>query len=391
MDSEHLFSIRFHENDQEVALAGALRPAGPEEFAAVRAHLDHAADAVRGVLFLNFKRLRYLNHTGFIELARFVADCRRRHPSLRLRLIISSVVPWAAARFACLGAQFDNLVVEQYDRAFYPGQGVIENDQLVPVLRTQTSIIWPQERELLRRHGLQPRMRVADICCGIGDFAVLVYKEFAPEAIVGVDHSQPFLQYAQQMAREFGIADIEYQYGDAANLFLPTSSFDFVTSRLALQIFNDPAGIVRELMRICKPGGRVYLTNEMTAHNYGHPRHDSIAWTYQHAVEIAHALGMDMNFGPKMFTLLTDMGFEDVRIEHMPITNLNTPPDEFARAIESWEEYVTGELSAATQQPPEAIERLRMGFRDHVFAIKSRRGYAAWSIYVASGRKPGGR
>jgi ubiquinone/menaquinone biosynthesis C-methylase UbiE len=391
MESELPFSIRFHENDQEVALEGALRPAGPEDFAPVRARLDHAADAVRGVLYLNFKRLRYLNHTGFVELARFVADCQRRHPTLKLKLVISSVVPWATPRFAFLGEQFANTIVEHYDRAFYPGQGVIENDQLVPVLRTQTNIVWNHERELLRRHGLRQRMRVADICCGIGDFAVLVYKEFAPEYIVGVDHSQPFLQYAQRIAGEFGITDIEYQYGDATNLFLPASSFDFVTSRLALQIFNDPASIVRELIRICKPGGRVYLTNEMTAHNYGYPRHDSVSWTYQQAVNIANSLGMDMNFGPKMFALLTDMGFEDVRMEQIPINNNNTAVDDFARVIESWEEYVTGELSTATQQPPEVVERLRMGFRDHVYAIRSRRGFATWPIYVASGRKPGAR
>jgi ubiquinone/menaquinone biosynthesis C-methylase UbiE len=388
MESELPFTIRFQENDQEVLLAGTLRPAGPEEFAPVRQQLDRAADAVRGVLYLNFKRLRYLNHAGFVELARFLRDCQLRHPALRIKLVISSVVPWAPLRLGFLGGQFSNVIVEQYDRAFYPGQGVIENDQLVPVLRTQTNIVWGHERELLRRHGLAKKMRIADICCGIGDFAVLVYKEFEPEYIVGVDHSRPFLQYAQQMAKEFGITDIEYQYGDATHLFLPSNSFDFVTSRLALQIFDDPASILRELSRICKPGGRVYLTNEMTAHNYGYPRHESVAWTYQHAVKIAQSLGMDMNFGPKMYSLLTDMGFEDVRMEQIPITNNNTPADDFARVIESWEEYVAGELSTATQQPPDVIERLRTGFRDHVYAIRSRRGFAMWPIYVASGRKP---
>lgn len=391
MESELPFTIRFQENDQEVLLAGTLRPAGPEEFAPVRQQLDRAADAVRGVLYLNFKRLRYLNHAGFVELARFLRDCQQRHPALRIKLVISSVVPWAPLRLGFLGGQFSNVIVEQYDRAFYPGQGVIENDQLVPVLRTQTNIVWAHERALLRRHGLADKMRIADICCGIGDFAVLVYKEFAPEYIVGVDHSRPFLQYAQQMAKEFGITDIEYQYGDATHLFLPSNSFDFVTSRLALQIFDDPASILRELSRICKPGGRVYLTNEMTAHNYGYPRHESVAWTYQHAVRIAQSLGMDMNFGPKMYSLLTDMGFEDVRMEQIPITNNNTPADDFARVIESWEEYVAGELSAATQQPPDVVERLRIGFRDHVYAIRSRRGFAMWPIYVASGRKPEAR
>lgn len=391
MESELPFSIRFQENDQEVLLAGTLRPAGPEEFAPVRQLLDRAADAVRGVLYLNFKRLRYLNHAGFVELARFLRDCQRRHPTLKIKLVISSVVPWAPLRLGILGGQLPNVIVEQYDRAFYPGQGVIENDQLVPVLRTQTNIVWAHERELLRRHGLRKGARIADICCGIGDFAVLVYKEFEPEYIVGVDHSRPFLQYAQQMAKEFGITDIEYQYGDATHLFLPSNSFDFVTSRLALQIFDDPASILRELSRICKPGGRVYLTNEMTAHNYGYPRHESVAWTYQQAVKIAQSLGMDMNFGPKMYSLLTDMGFEDVRMEQIPITNNNTPADDFARVIESWEEYVAGELSAATKQPPEVVERLRTGFRDHVYAIRSRRGFAMWPIYVASGRKPEAR
>lgn len=388
MESEPTFSIRFHESGQEVAFSGALRPAGPAEFAGVRAELDRAAESVRGVLYLDFKRLRYLNHAGFLELARFLADCRDRRPDLRIKLIISSVVPWAPLRFGFLGGQFGNTVVEQYDRAFYPGQGVIESRELVPVLRSQTNLVWTHERAMLRRHGLRDGMKIADICCGLGDFAVLVYKEFAPARIVGVDHSRPFLQYAQQMAREFGITDIEYQYGDATNLFLPSNDFDFVTSRLALQVFNDPAGILRELMRVCKPGGRVYLTNEMTAHNYAYPRPESVTWTYQQAVKMGESLGMDMNLGPKMFSLLADMGFEDVRMEQIPITTHNTDADDFARVIESWEDYITGELSNATNQPPEVIERLRLGFRDHVYAIRSRRGFAVWPIYVASGRKP---
>ncbi len=388
MDSEPSFSIRFHPSGQEVAFSGALRPADAEAFAAVRAELDRAAESVRGVLYLDFKRLRYLNHLGFVELARFLADCRDHRPDLRLKLIVSSVVPWAPLRFGFLAGQFGNTIVEQYDKAFYPGQGVIETPELVPVLRSQTNLVWTHEREMLRRHGLRPSMRVADICCGLGDFAVLVYKEFAPTQIVAVDHSRPFLQYAQQMAREFGITDIEYQFGDAANLFLPANSFDFVMSRLALQVFHDPAGILRELMRVCKPGGRVYLTNEMTAHNYAYPRPESVTWTYQQAVRMGESLGMDMNLGPKMFSLLGDMGFEDVRMEQIPITTHNTDADDFARVIESWEDYITGELSNATNQPPEVIERLRVGFRDHVYAIRSRRGFAVWPIYVASGRKP---
>lgn len=382
------YAIRYHENNQEVALEGSLRPRDREDFAPARACLEEAAAAVRGTLYLNLKRLRYCNHTAFVELARFLAHCQREHPDLRLKLVISSVVPWAPIRFGLLTELFPNTIVEQYDRAFYPGQGVIENDQLIPVLRTQTNIVWEHERELLRRHGLRRGMRVADICCGIGDFAVLLHKEFKPEIIVAVDHSRPFLQYAIQMAKEFGIADIEYQYGDAANLFLSANTFDFVSSRLSLQIFDQPELILRELMRICRPGGRVYLTNEMMSHNYGYPRHESVSWTYAQTLKMLASLGMDLSIGPKMLSLLTDMGFEDVHMEQIGITNTNTVVEDFARVIESWEEYITGELSAATQQPREVVERLHAGFKDHTYAIRSRRGFAIWPIFVASGRKP---
>ncbi len=382
------YSIRYHENNQEVALEGSLRPHDHADLEPVRACLAQAAQAARGTLYLNLKRLRYLNNLGYLELARFLANSQRDYPELRLKLVISSAVPWAPIRFAHLTELFPNAIVEQYDKAFYPGQGVIENDQLIPVLRTQTNIVWEHERELLRRHGLRRGVRVADICCGIGDFAVLLHKEFKPEIIVAVDHSRPFLQYAIQMAKEFGIADIEYHYGDAANLFLSSNTFDFVTSRLSLQIFNQPELIMKELLRICKPGGRVYLTNEMMSHNYGYPRHESVSWTYAQTLKMLASLGMDLSIGPKMFSLLTDLGFEDVQMEQIGITNTNTVVEDFARVIESWEEYITGELSTATQTPREVVERLHAGFQDHVYAIRSRRGFAIWPIFVASGRKP---
>ncbi len=388
MDSAQPYTVRYHENNQEVALEGALRPRGAADFAPVRDCLERAAAGVRGTLYINLKRLRYCNHLAFVELARFVARCQRERPDLRLKLVVSSVVPWAPIRFGHLTELLPNAIVEQYDKAFYPGQGVIENDQLIPVLRTQTNIVWEHERELLRRHGLRRGVRVADICCGIGDFAVLLHKEFKPEVIVAVDHSRPFLQYAIQMAKEFGIADIEYQYGDAANLFLGANTFDFVTSRLSLQVFDKPELILRELLRICKPGGRVYLTNEMMSHNYGYPRHESVSWTYAQTLKMLASLGMDLSIGPKMYSLLTDLGFEDVQMEQIGITNTNTVVEDFARVIESWEEYITGELSNATQTPREVVERLHAGFQDHVYAIRSRRGFAIWPIFVASGRKP---
>ena len=143
MDNAQPYSVRYHENNQEVALEGSLRPQHASDLAPVRQCLLQAASAVRGILYLNFKRLRYLNHLAFLELARFLHHCQREWPDLRLKLVVSSAVPWAPIRFGQLTERFPNAIVEQYDKAFYPGQGVIENDQLIPVLLSLIHISEP--------------------------------------------------------------------------------------------------------------------------------------------------------------------------------------------------------------------------------------------------------
>ncbi|MGO7418434.1 class I SAM-dependent methyltransferase, partial [Rhizobium ruizarguesonis] len=74
------------------------------------------------------------------------------------------------------------------------------------------------ERELLPRHGLRSGLVIVDICCGIGDFAALVQREFKPALLVALDHSVRSLEYARRVAADFDIQGIEYTYGDASQM-----------------------------------------------------------------------------------------------------------------------------------------------------------------------------
>ncbi|MBU0550537.1 methyltransferase domain-containing protein [Myxococcota bacterium] len=388
MAQESGFSIQFNENDQVVTLAGVLRPESALAGAEVVRGLREAAAVVRGRLYINLKRLEqmsYLGHRVFTSAVRAVLDA---HPDIEVILVTSSVVPWANRRFAPIAARWPRLRVEQYDQAFYPGQRVIESDGLLPVLRAQTSVIWRHEREMLSRHGLKPGAAVADICCGIGDFAMLLWRNFAPSRIVAVDHYRPFLDYARSVAGEFGAEDIEYQYGDAASLFLADETFDFVTSRLALQIFDKPAQIISELKRICRPGGRVYVTNEMMGHIYAYPKEEPVTWAYRLIPQMAASLGMDVNFGPKARAYLEDAGLVDIRVDLLEVNNVNSDLRDFAAVAAGWRDYVVDEVAIATGQPPEVVERLRSALEDFLYVVENRRGFAAWPIYVASGQKP---
>lgn len=386
--SSPVFTTQFDTGNQEFVATGVLRPRSITDIADDLLLLRDKIETVQGVFYVNLKRVTHMNSTAFRALARVLVDASRSRPELRIVVLTSSVVAWATQLFRHLSELSPNISMEIYDSAFYPGQTFVENKSFIPILRTQTKMTWRHEREILPRHGLRSGMAIADICCGIGDFAMLVRKEFDPARIVALDHSMASLDYARSVAEDFRVRDIEYTYGDASQMLFEGDQFDFVTCRHSLQIFNRPELLLRELYRICKPGGRVYITNEKNSHCLGEPRADSIQWTYNEVAKLFRHFDMDVEMGPKGSRLLLDTGFEDVRIESFMVTNLDGDPQEFADVIEAWEDVYAGEMSVRRGDSPEFVARFRQGFRDHIFAALHPRGYAGWPIWAASGQKP---
>lgn len=387
-DTVQTYRVRYDQNNQELVIAGSMRPQSEADLAGCVELFQQTMDTVRGILYVNVKKLVRLNNIAFRVLANLFVKACSEHPDLRVSIITSSVVGWSTRKFGVLTDINPNIAVQEYDNGFYPGQAFLEEGGFIPVLRTQTALAWHHERNILPRHGLKPGMTIADICCGIGDFAVLLSKNFAPARIVALDHSKSSLSYARSVAADFGIGNVEYIYGDASEMLLEDNAFDFVTCRHALQIFNKPEMILAELFRICKPGGRVYVTNEKISHCLGEPRGQSIQWTYNELSKLFAHFDMDLEFGPKARRSLDMAGFEDIRMESFIATNLDGDPQEFADMIEAWEEMFAGGMAAERGDDAEFIAKFRRGFQDHRAAALHPSGYAGWPVWVASGSKP---
>ncbi len=384
----HSYSVNFDENNQEFSIVGSMRPQREQELANCVKLFEQAMSSVRGTLYVNVKRLVRLNNIAFKVLSGLLVRATGERNDLRISIITSSVVGWSTRKFAALTDVTPRIVVEQYDNEFYPGQAFVEDDEIIGLLRTQTKLTWRHERGILARHGLKPGMAVADVCCGIGDFAVLLQKEFGPSRLLALDHSKPSLAYARQVASDFGIDGIEYVYGDASEMLIEDNQFDFVTCRHSLQIFDKPEMILDELFRICKPGGRVYVTNEKNSHCLGEPRGESIQWTYNEVAKIVAHFKHDIEIGPKSRRLMMDAGFADVKMESFMVTNMDGDPQDFADIITAWRNLFAGKMSAMRGDAPEFTAKFRQGFDDHIFAALHPKGYAGWPIWVASGRKP---
>ncbi|AYG61899.1 methyltransferase domain-containing protein [Rhizobium jaguaris] len=382
------YKVRFDENNQEFSIIGSMRPQYVEELDSCIRLMETSIAKVKGTVYVNVKRLVRLNNLAFHVLANLLVKACAERPDLKISVITSSVVGWSTRKFSALREISPNIVIEQYDSAFYPGQTFLEEGGFIPVLRTQTKMTWQHEKAILPQHGMREGLTIADICCGIGDFAVLLHKEFQPARLVALDHSKSSLAYARKVAADFGIQGIEYIYGDASEMLLDEGQFDFVTCRHSLQVFDRPELILRELYRICKPGGRVYITNEKNSHCLGEPRAESIQWTYNEVAKLWAHFNMDIELGPKSRRYMTEAGFEDIRIESFMVTNLDGDPQNFADIIQSWEDVYAGQMSVQRGDSAEFNEKFRRGFQDHIFAALHPKGYAGWPVWVASGRKP---
>jgi len=384
----HSYTVSFDENNQEFSIVGSMRPQREQELAACIGLFEKALSTVRGTLYVNVKRLVRLNNIAFKVLSGLLVRAAGERSDLRISIITSSVVGWSTRKFTALTDVTPKIVVEQYDNEFYPGQAFVEDGAIISLLRTQTKLTWRHERSILSRHGLEPGMSVADVCCGIGDFAVLLQKEFGPSRLLALDHSKPSLAYARKVASDFGIDGIEYVYGDASEMLIEDNQFDFVTCRHSLQIFDKPELILKELFRICKPGGRVYVTNEKNSHCLGEPRGESIQWTYNEVARIVAHFNHDIEIGPKSRRLMLDAGFGEVKMESFMVTNTDGDPQDFADIIAAWRDLFAGKMSTMRGDSPEFMAKFRQGFDDHIFAALHPKGYAGWPIWVASGRKP---
>ncbi len=381
------YALNYDPLDQQINFEGILRPISPDEITDLVDYLKKIHDQVSGKLKLNFQRLRYVNAAGVKALSLFIAYARQRK-HLNITVIASSVVAWSERVLPNLKAIWDDIDFSIYDKNFYKSQEIIEEEGFIPLLRNQTRIIWPVEKDVLKKHGLSAGMRVADICCGCGDVPLLICRDFKPSYILGVDHSEAAISYARYLQSGFNIRNAEFQRGDATALMLNDNTFDFVLCRLSLQIFSQPSLILKELIRIAKPGARIYVMCEDYDLIMGYPESELIHETYEHAAEYGDQMGMDLRSGKKLFGMLNHARLEDIQTDHMIIDTSRVDRAAFAKVIESWKKFSVYTIGNGLKLSKADRESLEAGYEAQLRTIRNSNGFATWGIVASSGRKP---
>jgi ubiquinone/menaquinone biosynthesis C-methylase UbiE len=104
---------------------------------------------------------------------------------------------------------------------------------------------------------LRPGIRVLDVGCGPGTITVDLAVRVAPGEVIGVDAAADVLDAARAAAGAAGTANVSFVTGDVYALEYDDASFDLVHAHQVLQHLADPVGALREMRRVCAPGGTV--------------------------------------------------------------------------------------------------------------------------------------
>lgn len=118
------------------------------------------------------------------------------------------------------------------------------------------------KRRMLLMSQARPGEKALDLCCGTGD----VTFSFARMGVdvVGLDFSASMLSVANQrlsLSSQKGgsFGKIRFVQGDAQELPFPDCYFDIVTISYGLRNLADFRKGIDEMIRVCKPGGRLLV------------------------------------------------------------------------------------------------------------------------------------
>jgi ubiquinone/menaquinone biosynthesis C-methylase UbiE len=110
-------------------------------------------------------------------------------------------------------------------------------------------------RLLVEACGAGPVDTVLDVACG-GGLVVCAFAAVVGSA-EGIDITPAMLDRARALAAEKGLSNTRWRQGDVLPLPYPDGAFTIVTSRFTFHHFQDPLAVLREMKRVCAPGGRV--------------------------------------------------------------------------------------------------------------------------------------
>lgn len=159
---------------------------------------------------------------------------------------------------------------------------------------------------------LRPDMAVLDIGCGPGTITADLAALVPQGGVTGLDAAADVLERARAVARERGLDNVRFTTGDVHALDFPDGSFDVVHAHQVLQHVGDPVAALREMRRVCRPGGVVAVRDADYAAMTWYPRVPGLDDWLDLYRRVARAGGGEPDAGRLLLSWARRAGYTDV-------------------------------------------------------------------------------
>jgi phosphatidylethanolamine/phosphatidyl-N-methylethanolamine N-methyltransferase len=112
--------------------------------------------------------------------------------------------------------------------------------------------------EAMRELPLRPGDHVLEVGIGTGLTATLYPSDCN---VIGIDLSDSMLREAARHVEAQARRNVRLWRMDATSLAFPDETFDVVYAAYVISVVPDPVAALREMRRVCRPGGHIVLLN----------------------------------------------------------------------------------------------------------------------------------
>jgi SAM-dependent methyltransferase len=259
------------------------------------------------------------------------------------------------------------------------------DESMVRNLAAQAQCIWPQEQAFFARYQLRTDARIVDVGCGTGEITARLAALHPHAEVVGIDLLDQLVNHARR--RHAALAPrLRFEQGDAFELHFPDAHFDLVVCRHMTQLVPEPEKVLRQLVRVCAPGGWVHVLSEDYGMLHMEPGAlDSDRLWRDGCIAYLSSIHTDGRIGRRTYALLKALGLVDLRVDYVTVDTLRAPREMFASIKDAWRDGYSQVISEHTAL---SVAELRALFDQVSANIRDPDRYAVWQVPVISGRKP---
>jgi SAM-dependent methyltransferase len=216
---------------------------------------------------------------------------------------------------------------------------------------------------------LAPGQALLDVGCGPGTITLDLARLVAPGRVVGLDPSADVIAQAQAAAAEAGLGNVEFATGDVYALDHADGAFDVVHAHQVLQHLGDPVAALREMRRVCAPGGVVAARDSIYRAFSWYPLDPRLVRWLEVYCAVAEANGGEPDAGSHLLAWAHAAGFTDV-------TSSATAWCYASDAERAWWGDLWAERTEATALADQAVE-LGVSTREELADVAA--GWRAWA------------